>query len=719
MSILTSIRQQAKAWQAPKPTKAVSDYRPDLRYREHLSSGRAGEAGELADSFVGNASAYQAYGWVRKAVSLTATNIAGLPVRVVDTQGEAVENHPVTVLLSAGNDTMPASSVWESYVVSMLLAGEAFLEIVPDKRNAPLWLWPRRPDRTFVHPDTSPERRLYPIVAGYSVMPETADGSTPVMLDPAMMIHDKFVNPLNPWRGLSVIGAVRSAIVIDMYAQAWSKLFLRRNARPDYAVLAPQGITQTERDRIQADLMFQFGGAENWHKPIVLEDGVTNIKAFSFPPKDIEWLQQREKAQQEVGAIFGVPDELMGFGKDTYENFNTALTVFWTLTLRPLVQHRDISLTHHFTTRNRLLLPGQRIETDLSSVGALQEDKQPKVEMAVKLWNIGVPFNQLDEQLQLAIGAVPNGEYPFGKDPAAAEAMRQAIAGNGKPPVPPDDDAAPDDQGKQLDDMEGEEAGKGAATARGFFTRDITPASVKALMLQLDPDDDEAEQRVRMALERRSRRKIGDALQELLDTLYPNDWNYEWANAEAEAIRAHNQFLRDQKLRDAVSRALQDGVDLGVSVAVNQLETIGFGFDWTLSNVAAREWALAHTDDILREMAGVTERGVGQALSRWIGNGEPLDVLKADLEPLFGRARASRIAVTEVTRAYAEGSTQAYQDSGVVKWREWRTAMDERVCPVCGGLAGKRRKFGEDFDDGIANPPAHVNCRCWIAPVVD
>ena len=53
MSILTSIRQQAKAWQQPK-AKAVSDYRPDLRYRVHESGGPA-QSEPAIDTFIGAA----------------------------------------------------------------------------------------------------------------------------------------------------------------------------------------------------------------------------------------------------------------------------------------------------------------------------------------------------------------------------------------------------------------------------------------------------------------------------------------------------------------------------------------------------------------------------------------------------------------------------------------------------------------------------------------
>ncbi|MTV78241.1 phage portal protein, partial [Streptococcus pneumoniae] len=84
------------------------------------------------------------------------------------------------------------------------------------------------------------------------------------------------------WRGLAPIAAVREGIIIDLFSRAWRKNFMRRGARPDYALVAPQGITKTERDELEASLIQKFSGAENWHKPIILEEGVTDIKTFSF-----------------------------------------------------------------------------------------------------------------------------------------------------------------------------------------------------------------------------------------------------------------------------------------------------------------------------------------------------------------------------------------------------------------------------------------------------
>jgi hypothetical protein len=46
-------------------------------------------------------------------------------------------------------------------------------------------------------------------------------------------------------------------------------------------------------------------------------------------------------------------------------------------------------------------------------------------------------------------------------------------------------------------------------------------------------------------------------------------------------------------------------------------------------------------------------------------------------------------------------------DLEVVVWTVWRTAADERVCPVCGPLDGM-----EWPSDVGPQPPAHPNCRC-------
>jgi hypothetical protein len=158
----------------------------------------------------------------------------------------------------------------------------------------------------------------------------------------------------------------------------------------------------------------------------VLEKGIVDIKELSFPPADMQWIDQRKLARDEVAGLLGVPDILMGFGADAYDTETkrlAALRALWTLTLLPLLMMRDRGLVTFFTKRKPLLKAGQTIATDLREVDVLKADVKPKAEAAKIFWAMGAPFNQLDERLALGVGPIPGGDQgylPFSVYPAGA-----------------------------------------------------------------------------------------------------------------------------------------------------------------------------------------------------------------------------------------------------------------------------------------------------------
>lgn len=155
----------------------------------------------------------------------------------------------------------------------------------------------------------------------------------------------------------------------------------------------------------------------------------------------------------------------------------------------------------------------------------------------------------------------------------------------------------------------------------------------------------------------------------------------------------------------------------GATAAMLGLEEYGVGLDWALINKAAKRWAKRYTYDLV---TGITQTSADYCrgkITEWIESGAPLDELVKSLEPMFGEVRAQMIATTETTRAYAEGNRISWKESGVVDGVKWRTAVDDRVCDICSPL---HEKAGT-LDEGVEGytPPAHVNCRCSIIPVVN
>ena len=249
-------------------------------------------------------------------------------------------------------------------------------------------MWPRQSSEILVR--TGKQGKRFREVVKY-IIKDGEDNPSEFSLDPDEMIFFKFYNPLQVFRGLSFLTALRLSISIDFAAQLWSEKFFRNSARPDWALVAPQGITDTEKKEMLQTIWENFKGVLRSHKPLILEDGITDIKTFSFPPKDLEWLEQRKVSRDEIGGVFGIPDEIMGFGRDTFENFDTADRVLWTGTLEPLIRFRDNNLTFFFKKVNNVLAPDERIWTDLSAIPQLQEDIKPRVEMFKSLVSDGVP----------------------------------------------------------------------------------------------------------------------------------------------------------------------------------------------------------------------------------------------------------------------------------------------------------------------------------------
>ncbi|MGC9395384.1 MAG: minor capsid protein [Anaerolineae bacterium] len=186
-------------------------------------------------------------------------------------------------------------------------------------------------------------------------------------------------------------------------------------------------------------------------------------------------------------------------------------------------------------------------------------------------------------------------------------------------------------------------------------------------------------------------------------------------------LRAQQQAALAPWLEHLVQYGLESGrVQVGMPVGAGKaVPEIGIQVDWNLVDQNALAWAQAYTYDLVGGITQTTREKLQSAIGDWLRAGEAFPQLRERVEAIFDDPkRAELIAVTETTRAVAEGNTQAWQAAGV--WgREWRTARDELVCPVCGPLHRQRAMIGQAFPGNITNPPAHPNCRCVIVPVVE
>jgi SPP1 gp7 family putative phage head morphogenesis protein len=252
----------------------------------------------------------------------------------------------------------------------------------------------------------------------------------------------------------------------------------------------------------------------------------------------------------------------------------------------------------------------------------------------------------------------------------------------------------------------------GGGAGQPFFTLTegpITPDVYKAMVLQLEPgDDSDAEQRAKEQVERKFGRDLADAFDEQLNTLLP-------ADATDEQVRAapHQVSATSEPVREVLRRSLEQGSSLGTTIAFDTLQNAGIAFDWTLAHAQGARYASTYSYELVRGINATSQTRIQQAVDDWFKERTTLSDLIKELEPTFGKKRARTIAQTETTRAAVEGSRLGYQQSGVVSELQIKIANDEHVCPICGPLSDTRVSL--DSEDV---PPFHVNCRCWVAPVI-
>lgn len=163
-----------------------------------------------------------------------------------------------------------------------------------------------------------------------------------------------------------------------------------------------------------------------------------------------------------------------------------------------------------------------------------------------------------------------------------------------------------------------------------------------------------------------------------------------------------------------VSKALRTGI--GITAA-----DISIGMDWTLTNAEAAQFARTYAYELIRGIDNTTRPILQNAVSQFIETpGMTLKQL-ADLLP-YDEQRAFTIAVTETTRAYAQGQKMAAEEvkrkfPGVTVMKIWHTNEDDRVCDLCGPLDNTEVELSQPFyppdEYGDGDPARHPRCRCW------
>ncbi len=232
-----------------------------------------------------------------------------------------------------------------------------------------------------------------------------------------------------------------------------------------------------------------------------------------------------------------------------------------------------------------------------------------------------------------------------------------------------------------------------------------------------EEDRSEWQEDMTEAMDRALRAMFRDVRSRILSGSGKGLFAFPWAKKdEAGALELPDDATFWQEFRVRMVGEMLPFVREIANGAADYSANLGLAVDMDLVNAAVLDYSRTYVNDWWSSLEATTREGMRKAIVAWqeTGLGERgLPDLVDALEPLFGTARAERIAVTETTRLFNEGNKLAYASAGLSEV-EYQTARDDLVCPICGPLNSQRFPLGS-----APAPPRHVNCRCALLPVAN
>ena len=582
------------------------------------------------------------------------------------------DNPRIHELLQSPTPLMSGAEWVEALVSYRLIDGNVFIKLGLSPRGELEALWLLRPDLVTWERN----RWVYR-------PPPDADGrpGDPEPLTPENHVHLKMFNPLDDWCGLSPLGVLTLSADNDNHVTEFVNQLLHNAGVPPGLITTAYHTDQAERERIRDDWREKFSG-KNALSDVAVFDMDASYQQLGLDTSSMDLTSLSNRAESRICAAFGVPPIIVGayvgLQFSTYANYATARQSLYDETIFPTQRSISADLTHGL----RGHLDGGSIYFDIAKMAINQE---PKEQVEARTWRA----------YELGLIGDDEARQRLGLEDEAGDMLKM------QPHVHKAD-------GDEEDDEEEDDEQR----------REWPPPS--------DPADVQAQYK-EIAMRQMATRLMISYWPELLIVVRAGVAQAATGDEPEKRLQVisakTDEILVEQQpeLARVLINELEDAAEMAAELEMTRLSrAISFGFDEDGVNIRAALWAERHGARLAKRMTETTQARVRVAVGRWIRESEDLPALAARLEPvLVNRSRAEMVAVTEVTRAYAEANALVWRESGVIERIRWHTANDEivRACPVCWPLHKRTAPLDVGFA-GYKWPPAHPRCRCWITPVL-
>ena len=659
--------------------------------------------------------------WVYATIKSIAMNISRTPfVAYQGKYGEAEEKEVIEwpeeyKVFSRPNPFMSMEMLIEAVSTYLDLRGEAFL-ILEGRNNVsemPKEIWtfdPLRFDPIFVDKGKT--------LIGWKYV-----GLEDVPFALHEIVHIKYFNPYDDYRGISPLIAGQMSVDQEYFANQYNKAFFKEGAPTGGFIEVEEGLTEIQYNRLLHQQEDRHKGASKAHRLGILEGGAKFVEA-RISQKDMDFLESKKMNRTEIFATFKANPVAMGIYEDikSYEGVKEARKSFWQECIIP---RQELIVNTLWWSLFSKIGSGQIWgEFDRSGIEALQEDFDKKLAAAERMASMGWPINAINKKLGLGMEDVPWGDVtwkPFGMMPVSS----------------PEGTTFPS----------AEEVPKGLKTGleiKASFpaTVEIQPRTIlpaKFTLIKKSTQNKSAEAEIhwkifltkQIPLEKTFHSKVKRFLFEqrsrVLEKLHSSmakDLSDEIFNEDSE-VKAMQKLIKP-----LYELSLKDGAEM----AAEQVGNASFVFNPLDKDFLG--YMEMRVTKIPRGMVTTIKDQLREGITEGITLGETVNELAERVKGIYNVAssRALTIARTESASSINAGRFIQLEKEGV-KQHEWVTALDEAVRDSHKALEGSIVEIGEEFEfrgkggfsgssglkypgDMDGEPGEVINCRCVTVAVI-
>jgi HK97 family phage portal protein len=328
---------------------------------------------------------------------------------VYDGEGNIVADHHLTKLLRDPCKDLSKQDLIELTVAWLGLTGKAFWKKIKVSGRT-VELFPITPD--MIRPVSG--KTSNKLIDGYTI--KGVGGVFPDRVDPDYLAEDviyfRFTDPANPLEGLAPLEVLAKTVDLDKMADDWKMYSMGNRGVPSGIVSFKENLTESRWNTVIERLKERALGITNARMPLVLGNEANYLKTDNTP-LEMDFTQAGKDLRDRILAVYGIPLPIAGVSETMkYANYAESVKILWKTTIIPILNVLANKLNSSSGFKSELL-PGQYISYDISKVAELSDSDDHIVSLAVPLWDMGVPFDRINQKFKLEIEPFEGSDKPY------------------------------------------------------------------------------------------------------------------------------------------------------------------------------------------------------------------------------------------------------------------------------------------------------------------